>query len=153
MNHSQHRLTTASGIDVRPQAIALFGVAPKLMDALIELVVGSDLEPARWAVFHDDAAALWPLAGKWQQVIDVFVTILPSRSPAMVEPSLFILENEGLELGKIAWIHGLEGTDCGPIDEVRYVVTCVKGNPTATMHELSSLVRGRGSKGRLASRL
>lgn len=153
MNHSQHRLTTAPGIDGRPEAIAFFGVAPKLVDALIELVVGSDLEPARWAVFHDEAAALWPLVGKWQQVIDVFVTILPSRSPAMVEPSLFILENEGIELGKIAWIHGLGGNDCGPIDEVRYVVACVEGNPTATMHELSLLVRGPGSNGRIASHL
>jgi hypothetical protein len=95
--------------DGRPAGIAAlvaFGLPARVVDGLIEELLGSAVEPARWFVFDADMEAMGALNEIWHGAVDIVLSCIPSVGSSVVDATLEILLLEGVPLDRCAWING-----------------------------------------------
>ena len=94
-------------------AVATFGVPERDVDSLIEALLDARVGPARWLVFGMDMALLGALDLQWRDVCEVVIGRMPSTDLAARDAVLTIIENEGLSVDSVIWLHGRDAK-CNP---------------------------------------
>ena len=94
-------------------AIAAFGVPEQQVDALIESIMSTVAEPARWMVFGTDVDLLAALDRQWCGAVDLVLAGMPTADRTTIEAAQVILASEGLDPNMVAWLHG-DAVPCDP---------------------------------------
>lgn len=94
-------------------AIAAFGVPEQQVDALIESIMSTVAEPARWMVFGTDVDLLAALDRQWCGAVDLVLACMPAADGTTMEAAQLILASEGLDPNMVAWLHGY-AVPCDP---------------------------------------
>ena len=94
-------------------AIAAFGVPEQQVDALIESIMSTVAEPARWMVFGTDVDLLAALDRQWCGAVDLVLAGMPTADGTTIEAAQVILASEGLDPNMVAWLHG-DAVLCDP---------------------------------------
>lgn len=102
-------------------APVFFALPAHLVDRLIEELLGSSAEPARWFIFDTDLEAMGALNEVWQGTVDMALCRIPSASTGAVEAALDVLACEGVALDRCAWLSPIQSRLDGP-DGVGFVL-------------------------------
>jgi hypothetical protein len=106
-------------------ALAAFGNPPRAVDGLIEALLGTDVEPARWFVFDSDMEAMGALNEVWKWTIDIVLCTIPfidtTIDIAVAAAALEILSSEDVPLDRCAWLHAM----ANPVERIDSVVGTV----------------------------
>lgn len=103
--------------DTKPAGVAAvvaFGLPPRVVDGLIEELMGTDVEPARWFVFDRDMGAMGALNEFWQGTIDIVMCVIPSADGTVAAAALEILSTEGVPMDRCVWLH----STADPVDRI-----------------------------------
>jgi hypothetical protein len=110
--------------DTKPSGIAAvvaFGLPPCVVDGLIEELIGTDVEPARWFVFDGDMGAMGALNEVWQRTIHIVMCAVPYADETVAAAALEILSSEGVPMDRCAWLH----STANPVARIDRVVGVV----------------------------
>lgn len=83
-----------------------FALPEGVVDELIEMTHGSDVEPIRWMVFGVNPEELSQVDARWSPHLDLTLIMLDGTVEIGLDPVMTILEAEGLTPKECAWIHG-----------------------------------------------
>jgi hypothetical protein len=88
------------------EAIVVFGVPEREVDALIEDITCTAAVPARWVVFGTDMNLMGALVHHWKHQTNIVPVLVPGTDESVLEMALFLLEHEGIERESVVWLHG-----------------------------------------------
>lgn len=83
-----------------------FALPEGVVDELIEMTHGSDVELIRWMVFGVNPEELSQLNTRWSPHLDLTLIMLDGTVEIGLDAAMTILEAEGLTPRECAWIHG-----------------------------------------------